>query len=350
MAAIVILFYIVFPLKVLAKSYDKIYVFGDSFSDTGNGFNATGGAIPASPYFDGRFSNGSVWVEYLASDLGINYDPQNNFALGGATTGFDNIGVTGLPGLQQQINSFITANAFADPNALYIVWAGTNDYIKYFFGDVPDPNQTVTNISIAVKSLVSVGAKDIMVVNQPDLGKFPITGGNNQTSIDLSNLISTHNSNLTISINSLNQQLNPDVNIIGLDVNSLFNRMIAQPQEFGFTNATDSCLGGDLSVVSINPRTEPLDCTPDTFVFWDQLHPTTATHKIIAELAYSRLKKETGEYPKCFKSSETGSPEDSRYNEGNLRNETYACLRRLEGNLFLWNALDVVSILTSSYS
>ncbi|TBR59314.1 GDSL family lipase [Westiellopsis prolifica IICB1] len=292
MATGLLLLSVAFPLKVLAKSYDEIYVFGDSFSDTGNVFNATGGAIPPSPYVDGRFSNGSVWVEYLASDLGINFNPQTNFAFGGATTGFDNIGLAGLPGLQQQINSFTTANASVDPNALYIVWASTNDYIKYFFGDVPDPNQTVTNISTAVESLIAVGAKDIMVVNQPDLGKFPITGGNNQTSDALSNLISTHNSNLTASIYLWDQQLNPDINIIGLDVNSLFNRIIADPQEFGFTNATDSCLPGDLSVVPINPPTQPVNCTPDTFVFWDQLHPTTATHKTIGELAFSTLKKE----------------------------------------------------------
>jgi phospholipase/lecithinase/hemolysin len=327
---------VAFPLKVLAKSYDKIFVFGDSFSDTDKVFTATSGAIPSSPYFDGRFSNGPVWVEYLASDLGINYNPQNNFAFGGATTGLDNIGVPGLPGLHQQINSFVIANTPADPNALYIIWASTNDYIKYFFGEVPDPTQTVTNISIAVESLVAVGAKDIMVVNQPDLGKFPITGGNNQTSIELSNLISTHNYKLTISINLLEQQLSSDVNIIGLDVNSLLNRMIAHPQEFGLTNARVSCIAGNLSVVSINPPTQSVNCTPDTFVFWDQLHLTTATHKIIAQLAYSALKKETGQYPKCFKSAQTGNIDNSRHNGGNRRNllprlhQTYACLRRLE--------------------
>ena len=75
-----------FPLKVSAQNYDEIYVFGDSFSDTGNVFNATKGAIPPSPaYFNGRFSNGPVWVEYLAPQLGLTFDPSTNFAFGGAT-------------------------------------------------------------------------------------------------------------------------------------------------------------------------------------------------------------------------------------------------------------------------
>ena len=44
-----------------------IYVFGDSLSEAGNFYVATGGALPPSPlYFDGRFSNGKAWVEHFA--------------------------------------------------------------------------------------------------------------------------------------------------------------------------------------------------------------------------------------------------------------------------------------------
>ena len=42
----------------------QIVAFGDSLIDTGNVFAATGN--PPAPYFDGRYSNGSIWVEYLA--------------------------------------------------------------------------------------------------------------------------------------------------------------------------------------------------------------------------------------------------------------------------------------------
>lgn len=278
-----------FPFKVLAKNYDEIVVFGDSFSDTGNIFNATQKAIPpSSSYFNGRFSNGSVWVDYLASDLGINFNPKINYAYGGATTGFENIGIEGLPGLQQQINSFTLANQSGDPNSLYIVWAGTNDYLDYFFGGSPNPTQTVTNLMDAVKALAAVGAKDIMVVNQPNLGNFPVTGGNSLTSNLLSKYSNAHNSLLSTNLNFLSQKLNSDINIFSLDVNSLYSRIIADPGEFGFTNVTDSCIGKS-SVVPINIPEQPVACTPDEFLFWDQVHPTTATHKLIAELAFSVL-------------------------------------------------------------
>ncbi len=291
---------LMFPHKVTAQNYDEIYVFGDSLSDTGNVFNSTAGAIPSSPtYFNGRFSNGPVWVEYLAHDLGLTFNPRTNFAVGGATTGFDNIGLAGLPGLQQELNSFTAANKSADPNALYILWAGTNDYLDYFSGGVPNPSETVANLSRAVTSLAAVGAKNIMVVNLPDLGKFPVRGGDSQISGYLSTLTSIHNSDLTATRNFLSQKLSSEINLIPLDLNSLFNRIIAAPGEFGFTNVTNSCIGRDLSVVPIDVSTQPVACFPDKFLFWDEVHPTTATHKLIGELAFSALKPAPVPEPSC---------------------------------------------------
>ena len=53
-----------------AGPYSAIYAFGDSLSDVGNVFLGTGGAEPAPPYFAGRFSNGPIWLDYLAAQLG----------------------------------------------------------------------------------------------------------------------------------------------------------------------------------------------------------------------------------------------------------------------------------------
>ncbi|BBD68192.1 GDSL family lipase [Nostoc commune NIES-4072] len=280
---------LIFPLKVLAKDYDNIYVFGDSFSDSGNVLNATNGVIPPSPtYYNGRFSNGPIWVDYLASDLGLTLNLKNNFAFGGATTGTENIGLPSLPGLQQEINSFVSAQT-ADPNALYIIWAGTNDYLSYFFGGVPNPTNTVGNLSAALTSLVADGARDIMVVNLPDLGKLPFANFDSQRSNLFNTFSSTHNSSLNTTLKSLRQQLDPDINIIELNVNSLFDRIIAAPDEFGFTNVTNSCISKDLSVVPIDVPTQQVLCNPEKFVFWDEVHPTTKTHKLIGELAFSAL-------------------------------------------------------------
>jgi len=48
---------------VAAPVYSAFYVFGDSLSDVGNVYAASGGAEPASPYYAGEFSNGPIWAQ-----------------------------------------------------------------------------------------------------------------------------------------------------------------------------------------------------------------------------------------------------------------------------------------------
>src|SRR6516165_2559979 len=44
------------PALSQASSFDAIYAFGDSLSDVGNIFTASGGVAPAAPYANGQFS------------------------------------------------------------------------------------------------------------------------------------------------------------------------------------------------------------------------------------------------------------------------------------------------------
>lgn len=73
-----------------AQSYNRLVVFGDSLSDNGNLFLATGGATPASPpYFQGRFSSGPVFTERLGFNASNFMGPVTgsiNYAFGGART------------------------------------------------------------------------------------------------------------------------------------------------------------------------------------------------------------------------------------------------------------------------
>src|ERR1041384_6306889 len=69
--------------------FSRIFVFGDSLSDTGN-FYALSGGFPPAPYAGGRFSNGKLWVEYAAEALHMQILSGDNYAVAGATTGRDN--------------------------------------------------------------------------------------------------------------------------------------------------------------------------------------------------------------------------------------------------------------------
>ena len=62
-------------------AFTRIVLFGDSLSDVGNVNNQTFGISPGSGYWNGRFSNGPVWVENFATDKEWKraYDEINDF-------------------------------------------------------------------------------------------------------------------------------------------------------------------------------------------------------------------------------------------------------------------------------
>jgi len=91
----VLLVYLIATLFVaFATDFSNIVIFGDSLSDNGNLYAQTKKLVPdARQYYQGRFSNGPVWVEYLADTLQID---------GSAP-----------PGLFSQINSFLVKQPFS---------------------------------------------------------------------------------------------------------------------------------------------------------------------------------------------------------------------------------------------
>ncbi|MEH2237587.1 SGNH/GDSL hydrolase family protein [Nostoc sp.] len=287
-AAGFVLFSFMLPPKASAASFDQLYVFGDSLSDTGNIYNATAKTYPQSPpYFEGRFSDGPLWVDYLGDQLGLkptllttipSTPPTQgiNFAFGGASSGLGNAVVPNpnLPGVLKQVLGFAGTlkanNQTADPNALYTLWGGANDF---FFLNPKDSTTPISNISVALNTLVGVGAKNILVFNLPDLGKLPAAKINDRNPTTLSKSTSEFNLGLAQTVSALSQ--NPNLNIISVDTYSLFN----QASALGFTNVTESCL----SRLDI--------CNPgnNKFLVWDGFHPTTAAHKVIADVALAAI-------------------------------------------------------------
>ena len=108
--------------------YSKLVVFGDSISDNGNVFRASGGTFPGFPYYQGRFSNGPIWIDDLAAIPGVVGQPTEDLAYGGARTD-TNIDPR-LPGMQAEVGGYLALHPVVDPNALYIVWGGGNDYLE----------------------------------------------------------------------------------------------------------------------------------------------------------------------------------------------------------------------------
>ncbi len=249
-----------------AGQFTKLVVLGDSLSDTGNLFAATSGAIPPGPYDEGRFSNESVWVEYLAAALDV---PFENFAYGGAKTDQGNLfdGLFGLdfPGLADQV-AVVTQAGVLDPDAAYVVWAGANDFrAALTTGGTLDFAAIIANLINAVGALQVAGARHVVVPNLPDLGLTP--EGRASGAPELLTLLSaTFNAHLEDRLATYAP------GAVRVDIFRLMAQTVNDPAEYGFTNVTTPCLVDGV-----------ICATPDAYLFWDPIHPTTAGHALLAD-------------------------------------------------------------------
>jgi len=271
-------------------AYDKFYVFGDSLSDTGNAATLSGGAFPGTP--SGTASTGPVAADYMANYFGVSgYGPSaaggSNFAVIGATTGTKNFnyeindpaGVNGIPGLASsgmtsQLAAFITAAPTFDPNStLFMVWGGPNDlFLGQALGEDPATvtvPTAVNNLATIVGGLAAAGAKTVLVPLMPDLGVTPL-GLASGNALLFSQITAGFNNALTGAMAQVEQLTG--VNVIIADTSAYLAQVLANPATFGFTNTTDQCLDSAQALAT--------GCKG--YLFFDEVHPTTEAHRILA--------------------------------------------------------------------
>lgn len=174
-----------------APRYDHLYAFGDSYSDNGAGENFTRALsqqkvkdaqeLPGSLYWKGRWSNGPTAVEDLAHALKV---PLTDYAIGGAKSGSGNYYAWMAPsrdtGVFGKIAEYLkAADAHkADPNALYFIFISANDFFEWADFSHPESievlsQNSVANIQKATETLITAGAKHVMVVGSTDLSYVP---------------------------------------------------------------------------------------------------------------------------------------------------------------------------------
>jgi len=261
----------------MASSYTGFYVFGDSLSDSGNIYTLTNHSLPSSPYYLGRFSNGPTYAENLAALLGHTATPSllggSNFAYGDATAG-DNASV--VPSLGDQVTSFRARPGVADNNALYVVWAGGNDLRNAMTTDSVD--SALNGISSAIQGLYQEGARNFLVMNLSNLGLIPaVRAGGTAAMAAATNGSMLFNSGLDGLLGTLEGSLGGS-DFRTLDIFSLINTAHDYPASAGLVNVINACLVG--STICDNP---------DSYLFWDDIHPTAAVHRLIADAAFNVL-------------------------------------------------------------
>jgi phospholipase/lecithinase/hemolysin len=254
-------------LPLSARAFDAIYAFGDSLTDTGN-------SPPASTnYYQGRYSNGPLWVEYLSTSLGFSYEMSNNFAVSGAQT-------------SDTLTQALQFTAPPNPaNALFVVWAGANDFIDsaslttynndaFWNAEIADG---VANLSNAVQVLYADGARTALVPNVVDLTRTPDASSFPSFALTyFRNKIVQFNTSLASALVSI-QTAHPDLVVIAADAFAQFNQLLANFAAYGFTNTTADALD-DPSLTD-----KSFDGPGADYLFWDEIHPTTKAHALIAQ-------------------------------------------------------------------
>jgi phospholipase/lecithinase/hemolysin len=303
------------PGVSLAMPYSNMYVLGDSLSDVGNLFIATdNNQIPplpqlpqAPPYYQGRFSNGPSYAEYLWQHLNLpgditpRLDGGTNYAVGGARSRyhvFDRVfnpffdpltDTTLFPGfalLGQRDTLLNDKSNVLDPDALYTVWIGSNDVADAFEAVLSGPGldyansllfQSANDLLTVINDLVGAGAVELLIPNVPNLGLVPEVQALPPNAQALATgLTQAYNDIVDAGLSAIT------ANITRLDTFQFLTDLVADPTLFDLPanmNVTDACFSGFIG----EPGT--VCPNPENYIFWDKTHPSAVTHQILGSVA-----------------------------------------------------------------
>ncbi len=239
--------------------YKQMYVFGDSYSDIGEG------------YLDG---NGPTAVAYLARGLGFELIPSNksespkqslDFAVSGAQTGAGEgktIGTAMLGfGMKNQVDDFASRVksgkiVFDPPTTLFYIAGGLNDR------KLPTET-TVTNLKAEIQELYALAGRHFLVALMP-------------TAIPAFSEVGLRLNPALAQIPDQMKTALPGATIALSHWGPFFDEVMRNAAHYGITNTTDACGGREIFHEDIKPCT-----TPDAYYYYHSGHPSTAVHKIV---------------------------------------------------------------------
>lgn len=253
-------------------AYTKLFVFGDSLVDAGNIAALTGNRTPnpALGYFDGRFTNGYNYVDYINFQLFggptvASLRGGNNFSYGGARVVTD--ATDTLPDINPQIAAYTAARGpVADKDALFILNAGGNDIFSLGRFAAGNANALLpfTNSNDYINAIVDQYAGAVQTLNNQGARNILITGIPNAT-VPLALQIEAQ---LQARLDTLT--LSPDTTLFRYSYISFFNRISTNPGEFGLP-----ALRTDMSC--IQAQAQATGCVG--FFSFDGTHPTAAVQR-----------------------------------------------------------------------
>lgn len=269
-----------------AQTYNRLVVFGDSLSDNGNLYLASGRTTPASPpYYQGRFSSGPVFTERLGFNAANFTGPVTgsiNYAFGGARTDSQ----ASPLGMRLQLSQYQSRGGVFGAGDLVSILGGANNIFQGLpaAGASANPQGSIAPVALSAASdinfivggVAQAGAGTILVTNLPKLSLTPQFRGTAAAPL-ADYAVTTFNGALLTGLNAT-AAARPGTNIIMMDLFKIGDVIAANPSAFGVSNVTQPCFNG-VTVCS----------NPNDYFYFDGVHPTAAGHAAIARLANDYL-------------------------------------------------------------
>ncbi|KAI4343662.1 hypothetical protein L6164_010984 [Bauhinia variegata] len=324
------------------RPFNKIYAFGDSFTDTGNTKNGNGpsgfGHVSNSPYGStyfhhstNRYSDGRLVIDFVAEALSLPYLPPYLHFKGNDTFGV-NFAVAGSTAINHEF--FVKNNLTLDltPQSIqtqllwfnrYLEGQGCNgaasdckvdfDDALFWFGEIGVNDYAYTlgssvsqdiirklamySVSEAIRTLLQKGAKYVVVQGLPLTGCLPLAmylaPEDDRDDIgcvkSVNNQSYTHNLVLQAKLQELGKQY-PKAVIAYADYWNAYRTVMKNPSQYGFTETFQVCCGSggpplnfDVFAVCGTPNAT-ICSSPSHYINWDGVHLTEAMYKVVSNM------------------------------------------------------------------
>ncbi|HQR22821.1 MAG TPA: SGNH/GDSL hydrolase family protein [Burkholderiaceae bacterium] len=279
-----------------------VAVIGASGADIGNRCGSADPlCFPAPPYAGkSTAANGMLYPQLVAARYGVTLVASSSggldFAVGGATTGViptDTVAQK-LPNMQVQLEQYLQKVGYVvNPQHLVIVDGTTfgNNVRRVLELLAANPSaaatlptaavtQAATDIATLLNRLYAAGARNILLANATNMGLHPAVVGLGAQAVALATGMSSgYNGALAAQVLPAVKAVSPGLSIFVVDFWALSNEIKTSPGNFGITNTSAPCYP------FFTAPTAPVCATPDTYMFWDELHPSAAVHNFGAQRA-----------------------------------------------------------------
>ncbi|KAJ2617079.1 hypothetical protein EV177_000728 [Coemansia sp. RSA 1804] len=295
----------------------RLLVFGESLVDPGNLYTFIAHLFPSAPYYQGRWSNGPTFVEYLAD---LQCRAMENYAFAGATTNNGNVtalpvkSIVQMPSTDQQVKLFnlyhvftVSGGAYKDDVAVFT--AGANEIFRSVeaitYEEISQdylPNMISENLRNQMQSLKEQGVTRFLLFSLPPiedsprskLGNYPIVIKQTIDSVNLA----LEKMVVEFRENDKNNESDPRRQlkwIQWVDFKTILKVLETKPilDALNIKTTNTSCLktlkydvdlGNDfynfLELVT-HANTIPVCDNPDEHFYWDASHFSAQIHRII---------------------------------------------------------------------